>query len=206
MTALYKNPVHRATNFLDGQRTRNLQTVADMTIPAKLKAIRESLPEKLTVREISAAMGKPDVPNTYGYYESAQFTRKTLPLDKAQMIATIFARHGGDPRAVLRLTGLSEADVDAEASAIGLDQPRTITISLPVTLPSEERLTAMMAGMLDSVGLPNLADDYAGQLAQLLPTALAGAAAPDGLRRSARERQPSAPAQDPAKAGPDKRQ
>jgi hypothetical protein len=176
-----------------------------MTIPAKLKAIRESLPEKLTVREISAQMGKPDVPNTYGYYESAQFTRKSLPLEKAQVIASIFARHGGDPRAVLRLAGLSEADVDAEASAIGLHQARTITISLPVTLPSEERLTEMMAGLLDAVGLPNLADDYASRLAQLLPTALAGASTLDAPHRSARERSPALPAQGRAKADPDTR-
>ncbi len=177
-----------------------------MTIPAKLKAIRESLPKKLTVRELAARMGKPEVPNTYGYYEGASFTKKTLPLDKAQFIAGVFAEYGGDPRDVLALAGLSDADLDAEAEAIRRMMPQAITINLPVTLPSEDRLIAMMEAMLDSADLPHLVDEYAERLARLLPTALAEAASHDGSRSSERSKRRGAPVPDPSTADHDTQQ
>lgn len=48
---------------------------------------------------------------------------------------------------------------------------------LPVTLPSEERLAAMMSALLKGVGLEDQAAEHAGTLARRLPDALARAAA-----------------------------
>ncbi len=203
---MYNNLVHPATNFLDGLCTRNLQTVAGMTIAAKLKAIRESLPRKLSVRDMATRMGKPDVPNTYGYYESAKFNKAALPLDKARLFAEAFAEHGGDPREVLALAGLEAADVEDQAQAIAPAALASLTISLPVSLPSGERLTDMMAGMLDAADLPHLVDEYAERLAQLLPTALAEAAAPADRQEKVRSTRTSSLVPDRATADRDKRQ
>lgn len=177
-----------------------------MTTAEKLRSIRESLPEKLGVRDVARLMGKPDTPNAYGYYEGKSFTKDRLPLDKAREIAAIFAEHGGNPADVLALAGIMSDEVEAEVRAVEAHRPQTITINLPVVLPSSAELTTMMEGVLDSVGLSHLSDEYAGRLARLLPSALAEAAAPGGSPRKGRLTQADAPLPDPATPDRDTRQ
>lgn len=175
---------------------KNPASERGMNIAAKLKAIRESLPQKLTVREVAAHMGKPETPNAYGYYEGKDFKRKSLPLDKAQEIAGIFARHGGDPEEVLALAGLSGPDLSSEAEAIVDSSPRITFITMPVAVPNVEMLTAMMRGLLISVGLDDAAAEHSETLARRLPGALEQAAkaiapAPSVRSPIADERSPS---------------
>jgi hypothetical protein len=151
-------------------------------------------------------MGKPDTPNAYSYYESKQFTRDTLPLDKAREIAAIFAEFGGDPREVLALAGLAGNDAEAEIKAIEDDRPQIITINMPVMLPSAARLRTMMESVLDTAGLGHLVDEYAERLAQLLPTALAGASVPGGLPSEVSATPAASHLPDPAKVDPGTRQ
>jgi hypothetical protein len=172
MTAVYNNLVRPSTVFLDGQRTRNLQTPFGMKVAEKLRQIRESLPSALGPREAARRMGKPDTPNAYSYYESKQFTRETLPLDKAREIAAIFADFGGDPSEVLALAGLAGNDAEAEVKAIQDDRPQIVTITMPVVLPSAVDLTVMFGGLLEAAGRLDLADELAPQLAQRFPAAL----------------------------------
>jgi transcriptional regulator with XRE-family HTH domain len=86
-------------------------------------------------------------------------------------------RNGRDPsidrverlanRAGLRLSQLVD----------GADATRAGRLAVPIALPSEERLADMMSALLKSVGLEKEADARAGELAQLLPTALEAAGA-----------------------------
>lgn len=171
---MYKNAVHGATAFLDGRRTRNLYTAGDMTAATDLRRLRESLPGSPGVRAIAAALGY-EKHNAYGYYESKDFKKDTLPLDKAREFASAFERLGGDGRAVLKLAGLTDEEVEREH--VTPTGPAVYHIQMAVALPSADRLAAMMSGLLKGVGLEEEAGKHAETLARRLPVALARAVA-----------------------------
>lgn len=135
----------------------------------KLRALRVALPGKPGVRQIAAEMGYPDTPNAYGYYEGKTFTKKTLPLDKAMEIATVFQHLGGDPKAVLALTALSAAEI--EEVRIPVKNEPTM-IQMAVAFPSVPELTGIFRTMLDMADRSDLADELAPKLARLLPGVL----------------------------------
>jgi len=149
-----------------------------MSAAAKLRALRESLPNRPGVRAVAALLGY-DMPNGYGYYESAQFKRDTLPLDKAREFAAAFVTLGGQAEDVLALAGLTDAEQVTEAKAVPVIQERR-SLMLPVSLPAHDRLTRMMRGLLEGIGLPDVADQHAEELALQLPDALAHAASETG--------------------------
>ena len=92
-------------------------------------------------------------------------------------------------RAGLRLSQLVE----------GADHLASGRLAVPMVLPSEERLTAMMSALLKSVGLDREADARAGELAQLLPTALEQAGAALAKPASDRATKRGGPARQAAK-------
>jgi hypothetical protein len=176
---MYKFPVRRATDNLDGRCTKKLASGRMDSVAARLKKIRLSLPgagtrpAKPGVREIARALGY-DMPNHYGYYEDPKFKKSALPLDKAREIAAVFQLYGGDPADVMALAGLSQGEIPVEKPR---HESEIAFAMLPVALPSSERLTTMMRGLLKAVGLEREADEYAERLARLLPSALAQSAA-----------------------------
>lgn len=167
------------------------------TIAKKLKAIREALPDRPGVRQISRDMGS-DKPNTYGYYESAQFKQDLLPLDKARLIAGIFARYGGAPEAVLALAGLSPDEAVKAAPATPVATVQYVQMS--VAMPSADALTEMMRGMIAAAGHPEIADELAPKLAQRLPARLSELQAAVLVRASAEASVPGEVARPPAKS------
>ncbi|MBD3762614.1 hypothetical protein [Rhizorhabdus sp.] len=173
---MYKNPVRRATDNLDGQRPIFLHGARMENAGTRLKAIREALPKKAGVREIARALGY-DKSFKYGYYESAGFKKDVLPFDKAKEFAAVFRQYGGDPAEVLALAGLSGDDQVRESAALPDPAPQLIYAMMPVAFPSEEALTRMFETILEKLAPPDLVDVLAQNLALRLPTALAQASA-----------------------------
>lgn len=142
------------------------------TIGQQLKALRSRTPH--TVRSAAKFLGF-DNHSRYSYYEGSRF-KKPLPLEMARQLAELFYRSGKvEPREVLALAGLSEAEADVEEKRFlralrGPSKPQFVRFH--VQLPSEEALTEMFAGMLEVAGRTDLSVELAEQLAQLLPAAL----------------------------------
>lgn len=142
------------------------------TVGQRLRALRDRTPH--TVRSVAKFIGFENH-SRYSYYESPRF-KKPLPLDLARQLAELFYRSGKvEMHEVLSLAGLSEAEALTEEKQM-IDDRRPPTrpniISMQVRLPNEEALTEMFGGMLEAVGRQDLSAALAGQLAQLLPTAL----------------------------------
>lgn len=205
MAAMYNKLVHSATDFLDGRRTKILR-LSGMTIAEKLKALREALPaiegQPVGVRAIAAAMGHPDVPNAYGYYESSAFKRKTLPLEKAREIAAAFAKLGGRQEDILALTALNPDEIEAQPSRVADPAPRTVMLA--VQMPSEDELTDMFVGLLEAADRPDLAGELAPRLARLLPDGLGRARVGRKARPKAVLNTPGVTPPRPAKERPER--
>ncbi|WP_380925422.1 hypothetical protein [Sphingomonas leidyi] len=174
------------------------------SIAEKLRLIRESLPNRPGVRAVASLLGY-DVPNKYGYYESSQFKKDALPLDKAREIAAGFGKLGGDPAEVLALAGLSADEQRVEVSKIKVGAAEPNLLQMSVVFPNERELTDMFAGLLEAVDRPDLVDELAPRLAQLLPNGIARTLASSSPRRSgARPRQRDVAAPPPAKDRPER--
>ncbi|HLZ78853.1 MAG TPA: helix-turn-helix transcriptional regulator [Sphingomonas sp.] len=91
----------------------------------------------------------------------------TFSQDRADELAELF--QASRPEILYRLGLLEHGDVVREE--------RTQRVTLEVVFPSAEALTGMFVGMLEAAGHPQIADELAPQLAQLLPGALARAQA-----------------------------
>lgn len=149
-----------------------------MNVADRLKQLRKALPwiegKEVGVRAVAAAMGYPQTPNAYGYYEGAGFNKKALPLDKARLIADAFAKLGGNREDILELAGLAGGELAGEVERAEAAAPVTQQIMMPVTLPSADALTAMFRTML--VGSEGRdPEEIARRLAQGLPTGLSRA-------------------------------
>lgn len=72
------------------------------------------------------------------------------------------------------------------------------------SIPSGKKLVEVMEALLDSSGLPHLADEYAPKLARLLPGLLADSALPTDAPGKASGRRPGAKSQDRATTDRDK--
>lgn len=149
-----------------------------MTVGERLKQLRKALPriegKEVGVRAVAAAMGYPQTPNAYGYYESAGFPKEELPLDKARLIAEAFAKLGGDRESILELAGIGGDELAGELARAEASAPVPVQIMMPVNLPSAEALIAMFRTML--VGAEGRdPDEIARRLAQGLPGGLSRA-------------------------------
>lgn len=188
--SMYKSPVRIATVDLDIRCPKNLQIGRMPNAAESLKALREALPGSPGVREIARELGY-EMPNAYGYYESKQFKKAHLPLDKAREFAEVFERLGGDASAVLALAGLTVKEQDREALQIRGPSPPFQLVPFNIAFPSEDALTEALSGLLDGVGIDPEQDERARKLARLLPNALQLAAThptdPRALRAKVRE-------------------
>jgi transcriptional regulator with XRE-family HTH domain len=169
---MYNVLVHHSTGFLDGQRTKKLRLNAAMDAASELRAIRMSL--GLTVRQIATQMGAPEVPNTYGYYESGKFSAKPLPLQKAREIArAVEALSPGAGARILPLAGLTNDEAASETAKLRVDMPPPSVVAMAVTLPNDALLIAMFEGLLELADHGDLAAELAPRLAENFPAALA---------------------------------
>lgn len=101
-----------------------------------------------------------------------------------------------------KLASLAEVD-PADIIEVPLTEARR---ARRVSLPNGSRLSEMMAALLDSAGLPHLADEYAPKLARLLPALLEGGEAPLADQKSAASKRRGAPVRGRATIDHDKRQ
>lgn len=154
------------------------------SIATRLRRLRETLAGTdgpPGVREIARALGY-DMPNAYGYYESASFKKDALPLDKARAFAAVFKHFGGKPEDVLALAGLSVAEQKSEAQAIANEIPTVQHVRMDVALPSADALTRMFETMLEKEVEPGRRDALARSLALRLPAGLARASTSQPVR------------------------
>lgn len=123
-----------------------------------------------------------------GQVALAQHARTTQPTISKWMSGT-------RPRNIEALRPLADfANVSIEdlltrrIETVAAQVPMGSVVMLPVSLPSLERLTTMMHGLLNAVGLGEKAAEYAERLALHLPVALADAVAPLEPRSSVVQR------------------
>jgi hypothetical protein len=135
----------------------------------RLKQLRESAPEKLSVRRAAKGAGMPA--GSYAAYEDAKrFKKRFIPVELAHSLVSVFGEHGIAREAVLALAG-----VGPDAPVVEAPPPPPIQfVTMQVALPSEAALARMFEGLLRPVDHQNLgAAELAQILARRLPTGLA---------------------------------
>jgi hypothetical protein len=138
----------------------------------KLKALRLSARPPISIRGMADALGIPHA--SYNFYEREQAYKKPyLPMDFTRKVAAILAERGVDPADVMKLTGMTDGEVEPEARVIEAALPQVHFISLPIALPSEAALSDMFESLLALVPEDATRAEAARILAQRLPSGFA---------------------------------
>lgn len=138
----------------------------------RLKELRLTARPRLSLRGAAEKLGMGH--SSYGFYENPNYYKKAfLPVDLARKIAAVFAEHGIDPAEVMKLTGLTDTEVEPDVRSIEAAQPSVHYFTTQVALPSEAALTAMFDTLLALIPEDATRGEAAQILAQRLPTGFA---------------------------------
>lgn len=143
---LYNELGHCATRDLHRQRSSLLYSRAMESVAVRLKALRESVRPKLTIRQVAEELGFGESHNRYAYYEDAKrFRKEALPLHLAKQIADVFEKHGIDREDVLRLAGVADDWTD-ESGGPGHIDPQMLERLNLAEVPDASHNYSMGAG------------------------------------------------------------